>query len=145
LVGGEFGTDPEPLVAGVVGAGVGVGVGVPPPEVPLGGAELPPLGGGVLLDGGGVLLAGGDVLEGGGVLGGGLELGGGAGTLSSWHCQTTGELVTVPPTPPAGSLTVAARLGGAPAALAARAAVTVRNVPPVMRPIAAGRTRAKHM
>jgi hypothetical protein len=77
-------------------------------------------------------------------LGGGVVGGGVAGTFTGWHCQTTGELVTEPPTPPA-SIAVAARLCGAPAALAARPAVTVRNVPPVMRPIAAGRTRAKHM
>ncbi len=66
------------------------------------------------------------------------------GTCTCWHCQTTGELVTVPPTPP-GLPTVAARLCGAAATLAAKPAVAVRRVPPVMRPIATGRTRAKHM
>lgn len=81
------------------------------------------------------------VLDGEVVLGVGVGVG---GTCTCWHCQTTGELVTVPPTPP-GLPTVAARLRGATATLAAKPAVAVRSVPPVMRPIATGRTRAKHM
>jgi len=74
------------------------------------------------------------------------EVGGGVGvdvgTCTCWHCSITGELVTVPPTPPPG---VAAMLSGAKAALAAKPAVAVKSVPPAMRPIATGRTRAKHM
>lgn len=93
--------------------------------------------------GGGVV--GGGVV-GGGVVGGGV-VGGGvvdAGTWTSWHCQITGELVTVPPTPPTGVI-VAAMPAGANAALAAKPAAAVKSVPPAMRPIATGRTRAKHM
>jgi hypothetical protein len=124
---------PESLAAGVVEAGV-VGAGVVEP--PLGG----PLPGAGVVGGVVVGVVGGVV---GGVVVGGVGVGVG-GTFTGWHCQTTGELVTEPPTPPA-SMAVAARLCGAAAALAARPAVRVRNVPPVMRPIAAGRTRAKHM
>jgi hypothetical protein len=147
----DAGTVPELVAAGVVevvagvdvdGAGVvevgvvEVGVGEPPPEFPPVGVVLPDE---LLLLGAGLLLDELPLVEG---LGDGDVVGGGVGgTLTGWHCQTSGELVAMLP----ASLTVAARLCGAPAALAARAAVTVRNVPPVMRPIAAGRTRAKHM
>lgn len=111
--------------------------------------ELDELGGGVVpllgvVAGGVVVVAGGVV--GGGVVGGGV-VGGGVvdtGTWTSWHCQITGELVTVPPTPPPGVI-VAAMPAGAKAALAAKPAVAVKSVPPAMRPIATGRTRAKHM
>jgi len=108
---------------------------------------------GVVVDGDGVLVGGAD--EDGGGFGGvvvpddevlvGVGVGVGVGgTCTGWHCQTTGELVTVPPTP-TELPTVAARLCGAAATLAAKPAVAVRRVPPVMRPIATGRTRAKHM
>lgn len=103
------------------------------------------------LGGGVVLLAGvvvGVVGEGVGVVvvGVGVVVGGGvdAGTCTSWHCQITGELVTDPPTPPPGAI-VAAMPAGANAALAAKPAVAVKSVPPAMKPIATGRTRAKHM
>jgi hypothetical protein len=107
----------------------------------LGGGVVPPLLGGVAEGG----VEEGDVGEGGGVVGGGV-VGGGvvdAGTCTSWHCQTGGELVTVPPAPP--GVIVAAMPAGANAALAAKPAVAVKSVPPAMRPIATGRTRAKHM
>jgi hypothetical protein len=108
------------------------------------------LGGGVVpLLLGGVDEGGGD--EGGGVVGGGVVgggvVGGGvvdAGTCTSWHCQITGELVTVPAAPLPG-VVVAAMPAGANAALAAKPAAAVKSVPPAMRPIATGRTRAKHM
>jgi hypothetical protein len=88
------------------------------------------------------------------LLGGGVEepalvgevvvgVGVGVGTWTCWHCSITGELVTVPPTPPPG--VVAAMLTGAKAAVAAKPAVAVKSVPPAIRPIATGRTRAKHM
>jgi hypothetical protein len=106
----------------------------------LGGGVVPPLLGGVAEGG----VEEGGVGEGGGVVGGGV-VGGGvvdAGTCTSWHCQTGGELVTVPPAP---GVIVAAMPAGANAALAAKPAVAVKSVPPAMRPIATGRTRAKHM
>lgn len=109
---------------------------VPVPDG-LGGGVVPLLLGGV--DEGGVD-------EGGGVVGGGV-VGGGvvdAGTCTSWHCQITGELVTVPAAPLPG-VVVAAMPAGANAALAAKPAAAVKSVPPAMRPIATGRTRAKHM
>jgi hypothetical protein len=108
----------------------------------LGGGVVPPLLGGV--DEGGVEEGGGVV--GGGVVGGGV-VGGGvvdAGACTSWHCQIGGELVTVAPTLPADVI-VAAMPAGANAALAAKPPAAVKSVPPAMRPIATGRTRAKHM
>lgn len=73
----------------------------------------------------------------------GVGVGVDVGTCTCWHCSITGELVTVPPTPPPG--VVAAMLTGAKAAVAAKPAVAVKSVPPAIRPIATGRTRAKHM
>jgi len=107
----------EALVVGAAEDGACDGVGVAGVSVGLVGG-----GGGGVLDGGGVVV----------------------GSCTCWHCQTTGELVTVPPMPPRLP-TVAARLCGAASTLAAKPAVAVRRVPPVMRPIATGRTRAKHM
>jgi hypothetical protein len=110
--------------------------------LPLGGVVGGVVVGGVVVGGvvvGGVVVGG--VVVGGGVVGGGVV---DTGTFTSWHCQTTGELVTVPPAPSPG-IVVAAMLIGANAALAAKPAVAVKSVPPAMRPIATGRTRAKHM
>jgi hypothetical protein len=134
------------LLGGVLDVEVGGDddcVCVPVPDE-LGGGVVPPLLGGAEeggVDEGGGVVGGGVV--GGGVVGGGV-VGGGvvdAGTCTSWHCQTGGELVTVPPP----GVIVAAMPAGANAALAAKPAVAVKSVPPAMRPIATGRTRAKHM
>jgi hypothetical protein len=107
-----------------------------------GGVVVSVAGGVVVFVAGGVvvLVAGGVVIT----LGVGVVVVGvGVGTWIAWHCQMTGELVTVPPTPPPG--VVAAMLSGANAALATKPAAAVKSVPPAMRPIATGRTRAKHM
>jgi len=69
---------------------------------------------------------------------GGLGDGDVVGTLSCWHCKTVGVEITLP-------VVDAARVGGAIATLAANPAVAVNKVPPVMRLIVTGRTRAKHM
>jgi hypothetical protein len=92
----------------------------------------------------GVLVGGGVV--GGGVVGGGV-VGGGVDVevdLSASHCQIVGAEFTLPETTPADP-------GGEARACCAMAAVTtnpaavVSKTPPALRPIDAGRTRAKHM
>lgn len=63
--------------------------------------------------------------------------------LSVSHCQIVGLEFTVPvTTAPLGD---AARVCGAMAAVMTNPAAVVSKTPPALRPIDAGRTRAKHM
>ena len=79
----------------------------------------------------------------GGVVGGldgGVEV-----TLSLSHCQIVGAEFTLPettPDPPPGD---EARVCGAMATVTTNPAAVVSKTPPALRPIDAGRTRAKHM
>jgi hypothetical protein len=152
---------------GGVGDAAGVGVGVSllpvlPAEFP---AEVPVAAGGevsVVAGGGvtgaddcaggvvlGVLL--GELVDGDGVGDVPVELeellgvGGGLLVLSVSHCQIVGLEVTFPVTTPDPTLGDAARACGATEAATANPAAAVSKTPPAMRPIATGRTRAKHM
>lgn len=85
------------------------------------------------------------------VVGGGVVVGACIGS----HCETVGVELTVPVTvlpgelelSARGALTAAteARLCGASAVLTTSAPVVDSKIPPAMRPIDTGRTRAKHM
>jgi len=78
-----------------------------------------------------------------GVVGVGVGVGVGDG-CSGWQLEMVGLDVTVPVMVP-GVLPLAARLSGAMKPLAASPAVVASMMPPAMRPIETGRTRAKHM
>lgn len=86
----------------------------------------------------------------------GVVVGGGVvGACIGSHCETVGVELTVPVTvlpgelelSARGALTAAteARLCGASAVLTTSAPVVDSKIPPAMRPIDTGRTRAKHM
>jgi hypothetical protein len=87
------------------------------------------------------------VLDGGGVVGGGV-VGGGVDVeveLSVSHCQIDGAEFTLPETTPEPLPGGEARACCAMAAVTTNPAAVVSKTPPALRPIAAGRTRAKHM
>jgi hypothetical protein len=110
------------------------------PEI-VGDGLAEPLG---VLDGGGVV--GGGVV-GGGVVGGGV-VGGGVDVevdLSVSHCQIDGAEFTLPETTPDPLPGGEARACCAMAAVTTNPAAVVSKTPPALRPIDAGRTRAKHM
>jgi hypothetical protein len=65
--------------------------------------------------------------------------------LSVSHCQIVGLEFTFPVTTPDPPLGDAARVCGAKAAVTTNPAAVVSKTLPALRPIDAGRTRAKHM
>jgi hypothetical protein len=82
------------------------------------------------------------VLDGGGVVGGGVDV---EVELSVSHCQIDGAEFTLPETTPEPLPGGEARACCAMAAVTTNPAAVVSKTPPALRPIAAGRTRAKHM
>jgi hypothetical protein len=88
----------------------------------------------------GVLVGGGVVC--GGVVGGGVD---GEVELSVSHCQIDGAEFTLPETTPDPLPGGEARACCAMAAVTTNPAAVVSKTPPALRPIDAGRTRAKHM
>jgi hypothetical protein len=87
------------------------------------------------------------VLDGGGVVDGGF-VGGGVDVeveLSVSHCQIGGAEFTLPETTPEPLPGGEARACCAMAAVTMNPAAVVSKTPPALRPIDAGRTRAKHM
>jgi hypothetical protein len=131
-----------PVGASVVGAG-DVGVAVDCGDDVAASALLgaSPLDTDPEIVGDGLALDGGGVVD-GGVVGGGVDV---EVELSVSHCQIDGAEFTLPETTPEPLPGGEARACCAMAAVTTNPAAVVSKTPPALRPIAAGRTRAKHM